>query len=459
MDLAGYLAMLWRRFIAVLLCVFAGAAGGLALAFSGNEIYQATSRSLVELPAATQLQEALAGAQLSEDLLQTYAQVATSGPVAAHAAEISGLSVGEVRGSLSAKVQPQTFLIDVTATNHDPQHARRIANAGAQALAAQVASLESRHTDPVTVQLLDPAGTPQTPIRPRKKLDIALGVILGLVAGLAVASILEALDKTISSPGQAARALRARLLGTVPLFSGRRLLVVSRDGPSSAAEAFRALRTAIEFSGNGPAPRHVLVTSSSAGDGKSTIAANLAAAMALGGSSVALIDADLRDGIIGRAFGLTGQAGLSSVVSGQVSVDAALHRCDDNLWVMPAGEHVANPTELFGPAGMRDLLTSLEDFDVVVFDVPAVLAVTDAVVLATHVDGVVLVARHGKTERSAAAEARRRLDAVGAHVLGCVLNGVPRSRLNQFDSEDTATAVPPLPGAATPPAETAQISG
>jgi polysaccharide biosynthesis transport protein len=457
-DLAGYLAMLWRRFIAVLLCVFAGAAGGLALAFSGNVVYQTTARTLVQLPAATQLQEALAGAQLSEQLLQTYAQVATSGPVATRAADISGLSIGEVRGSLSAKVQAQTFLIDVTATNHDPAHAQRIANAGAQALAEQVARLEKSRTQPVTVQLLEAAGQPQTPIRPRKKLDMALGVILGLVAGLAVASILEALDKTISSPGQAARALRARLLGTVPLFGGRRLVVVSRDGPSSAVEAFRALRTAVEFSGAGPAPRHILVTSPSAGDGKSTIAANLAAAMALGGSSVALVDADLRDGVIGRAFGLSGEAGLSSVVSGKVAVDAALHRCEDNLWVLPAGEHVANPAELFGPTGMTDLLNSLNDFDVVVFDVPAVLAVTDAVVLAAHVDGVVLVARHGKTERSAAAEARRRLDAVGAHVLGVVLNAVPRSRLNQFDSDDTTSAVPPLPGAA-PPAETAQISG
>lgn len=459
MDLAGYLAMLWRRLIAVLLCVFAGAAGGLALAFSGSEVYQTTARTLVELPAATQLQEALAGAQLSEHLLQTYAQVAMSGPVATRAADIAGLSVGEVRSSLSAKVQAQTFLIDVTATNHDPQRAQRIANAGAQALAAEVASLEKSHTDPVTVQLLDPAGTPQTPIRPRKKLDVVLGVILGLVAGLAVASVLEALDKTISGPGQAARALRARLLGTVPLFSGRRLVVVSRDGPSSAVEAFRALRTAVEFSGTGPAPRHILVTSPSAGDGKSTVAANLAAAMALGGSSVALVDADLRDGVIGRAFGLAGEAGLSSVVSGQVAVDAALHRCDDNLWVMPAGEHVANPAELFGPAGMTDLLNSLDDFDVVIFDVPAVLAVTDAVVLAAHVDGVVLVARHGKTERSAAAEARRRLEAVGARVIGCVLNAVPRSRMNQFDNDDTTTAVPPLPGAAAPPSETAHIGG
>jgi len=147
------------------------------------------------------------------------------------------------------------------------------------------------------------------------------------------------------------------------------------------------------------------------------------------------------------------------VVSGQVGVDAALHRCDDNLWVMPAGEHVANPAELLGRAGMTNLLSSLTEFDVVIFDVPAVLAVADAVVIAAHVDAVVLVVRHGKTERSAAAEARRRLDGVGARVLGFVLNAVPRSRMNQFDSDDSTTAVPPLPGAATPPVETAQISG
>src|SRR4051794_18418140 len=192
--------MLWRRLIAVLLCVFAGAAGGLALAFSGDEVYQTTARTLVELPAATQLQEALAGAQLSEHLLQTYAQVATSGPVAVRAADIAGLSVGEVRGSLSAKVQAQTFLIDVTATNHDPARAQRIANAGARALAEQVASLEKSHTDPVTVQLLDPAGKPQTPIRPRKMLDVALATSRGSGPGLPRASILGRLRQTTARP-------------------------------------------------------------------------------------------------------------------------------------------------------------------------------------------------------------------------------------------------------------------
>jgi polysaccharide biosynthesis transport protein len=457
-DLAGYLAVLRRRLVAIVLCVFAGAAGGLALAFSGHDVYQATSRTIVDMPAATQLQEALAGAQLSEHLLQTYAQVASSNALAARTAQIAGLNPADVRGSLRARVETQTFLIDITATSSSPTRAQQIANAAAQALAAEVADFEKNRPDPVTVQVLDQAGLPQVPISPRKKLDIVLGVILGLVAGLGVAAVLEALDKTLKGPGQAARAMRTQLLGAVPLFAGRRLLAVTRDGPAPAVEAFRALRTAIQFSGPGGGPRQLLVTSPSPSEGKTTVAVNVAAAMALGGSSVAVIDADLRDGAVAKAFGLPRTPGLSGVLAGRADVDTALVHHDDNLWVMTAGDPVANPAELLGSEAMAALVDRLSDFDVVVFDVPPVLSVTDAVVLAAHVDAVVLVARHAKTDRAAAVEARRRLDAVGAQVVGFVLNAVPRGEVNQFPSDDAGDVTQATPAAGAL-AEPARISG
>lgn len=458
MDLAGYLAVVRRRLVAIVLCVFAGAAGGLALAFSGNDVYQASSRTIVDMPAATQLQEALAGAQLSEHLLQTYAQIVSSNAIAARTAQIAGINPADVRGTLRGRLETQTFLIDITATSSSPAKAKQIADAGAQALAAEVADFEKDRPDPVTVQVLDQAGLPQTPISPRKKLDVVLGVILGLVAGLGVAAILEALDKTVKGPAQAARAMRTPLLAAVPLFSGRRLLAVTRDGPAPAVEAFRALRTAIQFRGPVGAPRHLLVTSPSPSEGKTTVAVNVAAAMALGGSSVALVDADLRDGAVAKAFGLPRTPGLSGVLSGHVDPDTALVHQDDNLWVMTAGDAVANPAELLGSEGLVALLERLSEFDVVIFDVPPVLSVTDAVVLAAHVDAVVLVARHGKTDRAAAAEARRRLDAVGAQVVGFVLNAVPRGEVNQFPSDDSGDGTRTTTSAGAL-AEPASISG
>lgn len=448
MDLAGYLAVLRRRLVAVVLCLFAGASGGLALAFSAQPVYQSTARTIVHLPAATQLQEALAGAQLSEHLVQTYAQIATSNAVATRASATSGLSPGEIRSSLTARVEPQTFLIDITASNHNAVTAQRIANATATALAAEVASLEKSRTDPVSVELLDSAGLPHAAVSPRKGRDIAVGVTLGLIAGLAVAALLEALDKTIKTTGQAVRSLRAPLLAVVPQFVARRTVVLPGDGPSQVVESFRTLRTAVRFAGPDEQPRHLLVTSPSAGDGKTTVAANLAMAIAASGFSVALVDADLRDGRIGRAFGLATAPGLSSVVNGKVTLGEALVEYAENLSVLPSGEAVRDPAELLGSAAMADAVEALSEFDVVIFDVPAVLAVTDAAVLAAHVDAVAVVVRHGQTERSAAAEARRRLDAVGARVLGVVLTAVPRGQLNQFPADEQVDrGVPRLPGA------------
>jgi len=449
-DLAGYLAVLRRRLAVIVLCVFAGIAGGLGLALSGDNVYQANARTLVNLPAAAQLQEALAGAQLSEHLVQTYAQIATSNAVSERAAGIAGVSTGQVRGALTAHVEAQTFLIDITARSDKPAKAQAIANAGAQALVAEVTELQNGRNDPISVQILDSAGLPGGPVSPRRGLDVLLGFLLGLVAGLLLASAIEALDKTLKSGGQAASAFRTRLLGTVPQYSSRRLVVVTNDGVSPAVEAYRALRTAVLFTDGAFSPRSILVTSPAAGDGKSSVAVNLAAAFALSGSSVALVDADLRDGVVARAFGVERAPGLSAVAQGIATTDAALQRWGDSLWVMPAGEPLGHPAELLGSDGLVRALEGLAGFDRVIVDVPAVLPVTDAVVLAAHVDAVILVARYGRTERSAAAEARRRLEAVGARVLGCVLNGVPRGEANRYASEDEMDEPARFPEAAVP---------
>jgi capsular exopolysaccharide synthesis family protein len=457
-DLAGYLAVLRRRVIPIVLCVAAGLAGGLALAFSGHSVYRSTARTLVNVPAATQLQDALAGAQLSEHLLQTYAQIATSNAVAARAAALAGVDVGRVKGALSAHVEAQTFLIDVTASTGSRDSAQRIANAAAQALTVEVAELGKSRADPVTVQVLDGAPRPGAPVSPRRTFDVVLGLLLGLVVGFALASALEALDRTIKGTAQGARAFRTRLLATVPPLSGRGLLVVSRDGASPAVEAFRALRTAVQYTASTPL-RHLLVTSPSTGDGKTTVAANLAEAIALGGSTVALVDADLRDGYVARAFGLPRDPGVSSVVNGHVATDDALHPCGENLWVMTSGEPVAHSAEMLGSQGMVDLIGTLSDFDVVIFDVPAVLPVTDPVVLASFVDGVILVARHGRTERAAAVETRRRLDAVGANVVGFVLNAAPRRETDQATTGDLNESGSSHPTAAgSSPAAPARLS-
>ena len=214
--------------------------------------------------------------------------------------------------------------------------------------------------------------------------------------------------------------------------------VVAHDPSSSPAEAFRELRTALMLGDS--RPRTILVTSALAGDGKTLVATNLAAAFAQAGRRVVLVDADLRRGRVSRQLGLDNTQGLSTLAGTDRDATAVLQRWNSLFDVLPSGPAVGNPSELLGSRLVPDTLAALAaDADVVIIDAPPVIAVTDAVVLSAFVDAVVVVARHGVTAAGFAAESRRRLDRVGANVLGVVLNDV-RSKVVHSYYADPLTA-------------------
>jgi capsular exopolysaccharide synthesis family protein len=174
------------------------------------------------------------------------------------------------------------------------------------------------------------------------------------------------------------------------------------------------------------------------GEGKTTIAANLAIAFAQSGASVIAVDADLRRARLSATFGLSDAAGLSSVLTRQADLGDSLVSIGPNLWLLPAGPLPPNPAELIGSQAMARLMTGLDEgaeADVVIVDVPPILPVTDAVALATQVQSVVMVLRAGRTRRDVAQEAARRLEVVGADLVGCVLNGVPRSGAARYQRD------------------------
>jgi capsular exopolysaccharide synthesis family protein len=224
------------------------------------------------------------------------------------------------------------------------------------------------------------------------------------------------------------------MLGLVPMRRrGGRDLVVADEG-SIHSEPYRALRTAVRFTDPDESLRTILITSATPGDGKTTTAANLALALGAGGESVVVVDGDLRRAALANVFGLERAVGLSSLVLRTATLDEALQEWRDNVWVLPSGHPLPpNPSEVLGSEFMSNVLAELSQrFDHVLVDTPPVLPVTDAVALSTQVDGVLLVARFGKTNRAPAAEARRRLDAVGANVVGYVLNAVPRRETSSY---------------------------
>jgi len=280
-------------------------------------------------------------------------------------------------------------------------------------------------------------------VAPRPLLAMPVAAFLGLMCGLGGAYLAAARDKRFRSADEVPQQLGIPLVGTIPLFrpdgAAWRQLRSGEPAPdpmlcthyrprSLEAEAFRSLRTALYFSTLGQGRKVIEITSPGALDGKSTLAANLAVAIAQSGKRVVLVDADLRTPRVHKLFGLLPTSGLASVLAGTAEPQEAVQASGiDGLSVLPCGPLPANPAELLTSPAFKDLLELLrEQSDFVIVDTPPLLEVTDASVVASRVDGVLLTLRLGKNGRPAAEAAAETLAAVGATLLGVVVNGTDR---------------------------------
>ena len=425
-GLAGYVDILRRRWIALVICVLVGIAGGLYEGHHGPKIYQATSRAIVNTPASPVLQEALAGAQLTNQLTATYATLASSQVVAQQVVTDLGLpeSPGSVRGSVHAAVVPNTFIIAITAASTDPAKAAQIANAAAKALGEVVAELRSGSKEDVNVKPLDQAGVPGSPSSPRSNVDLAVGLALGLLAGILLMAAMEALDRRVRSTRQADTLLHAPLLGIVPNRKSNAIVALDERDPEG--EPYRSIATSLRFLNGGPSARTVVISSPEEGEGKSTVTANLAVALASAGLQVIVVDADLRRGRLTQLFGADSRVGLTSVIGGELPAAKALQEWHANLRLLPTGPLPSNPAGLLGSQAAADTVAALGELaDIVLIDGAPLIPLTDTLVLSTQTDGVVLAVRHDKTTRPSLVAAKRQLELVTVPLLGYVYTGDP----------------------------------
>ncbi len=287
------------------------------------------------------------------------------------------------------------------------------------------------------VRMTDHAERPAAPFTPTPRRDLILAMVAGLALSLGLVFLLDYLDDTVKNPDDVTGKLKLPLLGIAPKVSIDGPLLLSHDVPHEFGEALRSLRTSLTFSSASEPTRVVMVTSAQPLEGKTTTACNLAVALAIGGARVLMIDADMRRPGGHRALGIENRLGLSHVLTGQATMDAALVALDHpKLWVMTAGAPAPNPSELLGSDQMRALLDEAKRgrFDWVIVDTPPVLAVTDAVVLSAIVSGTVFIIGSEMTQRQHAARAIDTLTANGSHVLGAVLNRVDLKRNKYYYS-------------------------
>lgn len=310
------------------------------------------------------------------------------------------------------------------------------------------------------MRLIQPARIPGTPVGPGRFRSIVIGLFLSLIGGVGLAYFLEYLDNTIKTVEDVSRYVQLPALGVIPALAsaatrrmngGRRVrnLIVGRetsseprnfplasdsltvfDNRSSAAEAYRVVRTSMLLSAPGSPPKTILITSGQAGEGKTTTVVNTAISLAQLGSSVLIIDCDLRKPATHKIFGVNPEHGLSSYLSNYVEIDGLIQKLQiPNLSLLPCGSIPPNPAELISSARMKDLIKLMAGrYDHILIDSPPLINVTDPVILSTLVDGVIMVIHGGKSPRAVVQRARQELLGVGAKIFGVVLNNIDMTR-------------------------------
>ena len=325
-----------------------------------------------------------------------------------------------------------------------------------------------RDTQTSNIRLVDRAQPPERPLKPRKLKNLAGSLLVGLLFGVGMALLFDHLDYTVKNEQEIERLSGLSVLGRIPLFQPLKVvgegdaaagapdpvgLGSHLDPRSSFAEAFKTLRTSILLASADRPPRQIVVTSCEPGDGKSTVATNLAIALSQLGRRVLLLDADLRNPTVHKMMGISNRAGLANLLTGNAKLQELLRESDvPNLRTVTSGPIPPTPSELLGSPALQALLDRSGDegeFDHIIIDCPPSLQVTDSVILATRTDATVFVVRAGKTSREALAQGASRLRQARAHVVGVVMNALHEEGAGYYygpyrrqpDGEDAAREV------------------
>jgi len=289
-----------------------------------------------------------------------------------------------------------------------------------------------------TVQLVEPAKPNFSPVRPKVMINTMLGLVVGLMLAGGILFLVEYLDDTVRSPEEISQAYDLPTLGYIAKIpksrnNGMEGVYILSNPRSPIAEAFRSLRTNIEFAGVVEPVKTILVTSPGPEEGKSTVTTNLASVMVQGGKRVVVVDCDLRRPRVHKLFGMNNRVGVSGLFRGQVNLNDVIEKRLQNLFVITSGAIPPNPAELLGSKAMDKLIADLSNMmDIVILDSPP-LVVTDPVVLSTKVDGVIMVVNPGKTKKESLKAAMTQFSRAEARVLGVIINRISKNASHYYE--------------------------
>jgi len=436
MELRDYLRILRRRWLLILACltIVIGIAAGLTARATPQ--YKSTAQLFISTSTSTNTNDVYTGSLASTQRVASYADLADGRALAERVIDRTGISltVDQLAAKVEAQAVPETVLLNISVTDPSPRTAKALTDVYSEELSELVAELETPPGSSVPLlkaTVLYGANLPTVPASPQPVRNIGLAVVLGLLLGLGLAVLREVLDTTVKTASDVSDAAGTSVMAAIAYDPDTRVhpLVSDLGSHSPRVEAFRVLRTNLQYVDIDSSSKAFVVTSSVPGEGKSTTAVNTAITMAQTGQNVLLIDGDLRRPQVASMLGLESQVGVTTVLLGKVDAADAIQVHASGLHVLTSGTIPPNPSELLQSHAMRELLAQLRGkYDNIVFDAPPLLPVTDAALLASQTDGALLVVRHSKTTRDQLHGAHERLEGVGAHPLGVVFNMVPKRR-------------------------------
>lgn len=427
MELRHYFAILWRRkwvvILAVVITTVVTAIGSYLVA------PQYVATATLWIPASNGQQLGSGDILYADRLINTYVQLSTSGPILKDVSKRLGIPAAQFKDTITPEPVAQTELLRINVQDTDPQMAAVVATEVAESILRQTQKTAVGRER--RVSLFAEAGVPVDPtwmgIIPTpfwREINIGLGFLVGLLGGVALAFLFEYLDTTLYTTKEIETATELATLGEIPI-ADKRQAVTMLNGNSLHAEAFRYLRTSIFIDQSKPL-QSLLVTSAIPGEGKSTVVANLALALAQSGRNVIVVDADLRQPTLHKIFNLTNNVGLSNLLKQEATLEEALQESHvPGVKVITSGNPPHNPAELLDSPQVVTLIEQLKQYQaLILIDTPSLMAVTDAAVLAPLVDGVVMVVGRAQVHQEAVQAARYQLAAVNAKLVGLVVNRV-----------------------------------
>lgn len=434
MDVRDYLRGVRAHWVLAVSLLLLGVAGAALLSWLTVPKYAATTQFFVSTSDSGDVSAAYQGNLFSQQRVNSYASLLRGEEISRRV--IDDLDLDMTAAALSshivATVIPDTVILQATVTDTSAERAKQLADTLGTEFPRLVQELErpSGEAALLTLTVVEKAKLPTTPVEPNIPRNLGGGLVLGLLAGLGAAVLRDRLDNTVKTVDSAHEITGATALGTVTfdVDLAKRSTRADVSPQRHGSESYRQLRTNLQFVDVDNPPRVLVVTSSISGEGKTTTAVNLALVLAQSGQRVCLIEGDLRRPGVTSYLGLVSEVGLTNILAGSASIDDVIQPWGDGkLSVLAAGWRPPSPSEMLSSAVMRSVIQELREHnDFVIIDTPPLLPVTDAAVLAKVADGAVIIVKHGVTQRSQLALAVASLRKIDAHILGTVMNMVPR---------------------------------